>query len=95
MRFTDKPIDVLNRYKSIREEIKGVFEQSEQNYLANGGSRGFILGNFKNMPNVKTYIGRQNTGASKQKVLDQNVDTVAGDLITAGQVQWVYKNYKT
>ena len=87
MRFTDKPIDVLNRYKSIREEIKGVFEQSEQNYLANGGSRGFILGNFKNMPNVKTYIGRQNTGASKQKVLDQNVDTVAGDLITAGQVQ--------
>jgi hypothetical protein len=27
--------------------------------------------------------------------LNQNVDNVAGDLIAAGQVQWVYKNYKT
>ena len=87
MNFTDKPIDVLNRYKSIREEIKGVYEQSEQNYLANGGSRGFILGNFKNMPNVKTYLSGQKTGASKQKVLDQDLNTVTANLATAGQVQ--------
>jgi len=93
--FVDKPVDILERYKSIRSEIQSVFDQNEQNYLANGGTRGFILGNFENMPSITKYKRNQTAGASKQKVLDQNVDTVAGNLITAGQAQWVYKNYKT
>ena len=85
--FVDKPVDILERYKSIRSEIEAVFDQNEQNYLANGGTRGFILGNFEKMPGITTYKINQKAGTNKQKVLNQDLNTVTANLATAGQVQ--------
>jgi hypothetical protein len=77
--YFDNPQQIKKNYESLAQEMNANFRKQARNYVANGGSKVYVLGTYKNVPVIQDYKIKQAKGEVKEKA-KQDYKTVLGTI---------------
>jgi hypothetical protein len=77
--YFENPQQIKKNYESLAQEMNSNFRKQARNYVANGGSKVYVLGTYKNVPVIQDYKIKQAKGEVKEKA-KQDYKTVLGTI---------------
>ena len=77
--YFDNPKQIKKNYESLAQEMNSNFRKQARNYVANGGSKDYVLNMYQNVPVIQDYKIRQAKGEVKAKT-KQDYKTVLGTI---------------
>jgi len=77
--YFDNPKQIKKNYESLAQEMNSNFRKQARNYVANGGSKDYVLNMYQNVPVIQDYKIKQAKGEVKAKV-KQDYKTVLGTI---------------
>ena len=77
--YFDNPKQIKKNYESLAQEMNSNFRKQARNYVANGGSKDYVLNMYQNVPVIQDYKIKQAKGETKAKT-KQDYKTVLGTI---------------
>ena len=77
--YFDNPKQIKKNYESLATEMNSNFRKQARNYVANGGSKDYVLNMYQNVPVIQDYKIKQAKGEVKAKT-KQDYKTVLGTI---------------
>ncbi len=77
--YFDNPKQIKKNYESLAQEMNSNFRKQARNYVANGGSKDYVLNMYQNVPVIQDYKIKQAKGEVKAKT-KQDYKTVLGTI---------------
>jgi hypothetical protein len=77
--YFDNPKQIKKNYESLATEMNSNFRKQARNYVANGGSKDYVLNMYQNVPVIQDYKIKQSKGEIKAKT-KQDYKTVLGTI---------------
>jgi hypothetical protein len=77
--YLDNPKQIKKNYESLAQEMNSNFRKQARNYVANGGSKDYVLNMYQNVPVIQDYKIKQAKGEVKAKT-KQDYKTVLGTI---------------
>jgi hypothetical protein len=77
--YLDNPKQIKKNYESLATEMNSNFRKQARNYVANGGSKDYVLNMYQNVPVIQDYKIKQAKGEVKAKT-KQDYKTVLGTI---------------
>lgn len=77
--YFDNPKQIKKNYESLAQEMNSNFRKQARNYVANGGSKDYVLSMYQNVPVIQDYKIKQAKGEVKAKT-KQDYKTVLGTI---------------
>jgi hypothetical protein len=77
--YFDNPKQIKKNYESLAQEMNSNFRKQARNYVANGGSKDYVLNMYQNVPVIQDYKIKQAKGEIKAKT-KQDYKTVLGTI---------------
>ena len=75
----ENPDQIKKNYSGLAIDMNNNFRKQARNYVANGGSKDYVLGMYSNVPVIQDYKIKQSKGQTKTKI-KKDVNEVLGTI---------------